>query len=110
MIWILKALADAGETLGWLGDGRDLKEFIKVKGGEYPLGKGPVTIKPFEMGKYPVTNKWFEEFINDSGYSNAEYWSEEGKKELAKSNSKQPGFWDERKVLKTGQKLANQML
>ena len=66
-----EVLSDTGEILGWLGDTRDLKEFIEVEGGEYELEDiGKVEIKPFEISKYPVTNIWFEEFIKKGGYRN----------------------------------------
>ena len=55
--------AEAGETLGWLGDPRNLKEFVHIEGGECKLSLGKVKIRPFEIGKYPVTNQWYEEFI-----------------------------------------------
>ena len=62
---------EAGEILGWLGDTRKLKEeFIPVAGGKYTLRQGTVTIKAFDIGKYPVTNSWFEEFIKAGGYKN----------------------------------------
>ena len=72
---------NAGETLGWLGDPRDLKEFILVEGGEYYLWgqEKPVNIEQFKMSRYPVTNSWYAEFIKDSGYS------------------KLPLFWNDRK-------------
>lgn len=92
-----KALADAGETLGWLGDPRPLDIFISIKGGRYRLSQGEFDIKPFELAKYPVTNKWYKEFIDKGGYDNHVYWTEEGKKWLDESKAKQPRFWDERR-------------
>lgn len=92
-----KNIADAVETLGWLGDTRRLDLFVDVKGGKYPLSQGEAEIKPFEMAKYPVTNKWFEEFINDGGYKTPGYWSKEGKEWLTESKSEQPRLWRERK-------------
>lgn len=92
-----KILVEAGETLGWLGDTRNLKEFIRVAGGKYELSKGEVEIKPFELGKYPVTNSWFEEFIKAGGYKNMNYWTEEGKKRLEYTKAEKPAFWNERK-------------
>jgi hypothetical protein len=69
---------DAGETLGWLGDKRDLKEFISVEGGEYYLKsvEKKVNIKPFEISKYPVTNSWYEEFVKDTKTRQPRYWNE----------------------------------
>ena len=93
-----KYRVDAGETLGWLGDTRDLKAFVKIEGGEYELEDiGKVTIKPFEIGKYPVTNSWFEEFMAAGGYENRDYWSPEGRKWLDETKARQPIYWDDRK-------------
>ncbi|MCR4321490.1 MAG: SUMF1/EgtB/PvdO family nonheme iron enzyme [Candidatus Brocadiaceae bacterium] len=36
----------------------------------------------FEIGKYPVTNQWYDEFIRAGGYENKEYWNNKGKKWL----------------------------
>ncbi len=90
---------DAGETLGWLGDPRDLQEFILVEGGEYYLSglQRKEDIEPFKISKYPVTNSWYEEFIKGNGYTIKEYWSKEGIKWLEKTNTKQPRYWNDRK-------------
>ena len=90
-------LAEAGKILGWLGDPRDHKEFVKVTGGKYKLDRGIVDIRPVEIGKYPVTNSWYAEFIRDGGYGNEGYWSGEGLKWLAYTKTDQPGYWDDRK-------------
>ncbi len=90
-------LADAGETLGRLGDRRDLEKFIPIKGGNYPLKPGKVKIKPFEMSKYLVTNQWYSKFIITDGYENLEYWSEQGKKWLTHTSVKHPEYWHNRK-------------
>jgi formylglycine-generating enzyme required for sulfatase activity/predicted MPP superfamily phosphohydrolase/archaellum biogenesis ATPase FlaH len=93
-----KIRVQAGETLGWLGDPRNLKTFVKIQGGAYDLeDMGKVTIEPFEIGKYPVTNTWFEEFIKAGGYENRELWSPEGQKWLVYTKARQPEFWDDRK-------------
>jgi formylglycine-generating enzyme required for sulfatase activity/energy-coupling factor transporter ATP-binding protein EcfA2 len=90
--------ADAGEILGWLGDPRDLKEFISIKGGEYELeGLGKKEIAPFWIAKYPVTNQWYKEFIEAEGYEKPEYWSLNGQKWLAQQKEKIPLYWHERK-------------
>lgn len=93
-----KIQARAGEILGWLGDTRDLKEFVAVKGGEYELENiGRVDIAPFQIGRYPVVNAWYETFIQDGGYTNKEYWSPEGRRWQEHTKVKQPRFWDDRK-------------
>jgi len=87
-----------GEILGWLGDTRDLAEFVGIEGGKYELEDlGKADIKPFEIGKYPVTNQWYKEFIEDKGYSKEEYWSTEGWKWRNKENIEYPRCWHERK-------------
>ncbi len=88
---------EGGETLGWLGDPRDLKEFIPVRAGRYNLSTGKADIKSFEMAKYPVTNSWFEKFIRAEGYNNRDFWSDEGKKWLEYSKAEHPVFWNDRK-------------
>lgn len=85
-----KVRAEAGEILGWLGDTRRLKEFIRVRDGKYSTSVGEVTLKNFEIGKYPVTNSWFEEFIKAGGYTCKDYWNDEGWKRLY------PRYWNER--------------
>ncbi|MCP4268549.1 MAG: SUMF1/EgtB/PvdO family nonheme iron enzyme [Candidatus Brocadiaceae bacterium] len=96
-----KALMEAGETLGWLGDPRDLKKFVKVSRGEYKLredkDRDKVEIEQFEIGKYLVTNSWFEEFIKDDGYKNRKYWSEEGIRWLIYNKVICPRHWNDRK-------------
>ncbi|MBA4392815.1 MAG: hypothetical protein C0407_04595, partial [Desulfobacca sp.] len=93
-----KTLVQAGEILGWLGDARELKAFVPVEGGVYELEEiGKIRIAPFEIGRYPVVNAWFEEFIKAGGYKNEDYWSPEGRKWLEHTRAQQPQFWDDRR-------------
>jgi formylglycine-generating enzyme required for sulfatase activity len=93
-----KALADAGETLGWLGDSRELQTFVAIEGGNYDLEElGTHTIESFEIGQYPVTNAWFAGFLKAGGYETESLWSPEGKKWLRNNKPKQPAYWDERR-------------
>lgn len=92
-----KVRAEAGDILGWLGDTRDLKEFIRIKDGKYSVSSGKVTLKNLEIGKYPVTNSWFEEFVKAGGYKNKDFWTEEGKEWLDTKKAEYPGLWNERK-------------
>ncbi|MBI5555749.1 MAG: SUMF1/EgtB/PvdO family nonheme iron enzyme [Elusimicrobia bacterium] len=89
-----KVWADAGEILGWLGDPRNLEEFVTIRGGKYKLeGLGEVEIKPFEISQYPVTNSWYKKFIDQGrGYETPAYWSEEGRKWLESARAKCPRF------------------
>lgn len=92
-----KILTEAGEILGWLGDPRNLKEFVKIEGGKYNLeGLGKVTITPFEICKYPVTNQWYKEFVDSEGYEKSEYWSLHGQEWLKQQQERFPLYWHER--------------
>ncbi len=91
-------LAEAGETLGWHGDLRDLEEFIDIEDGNYPLAElKDINLKNFAISKYPVTNIWFSKFIADDGYKNREFWSPEGLKWLDYTKNSHPLYWYERK-------------
>lgn len=60
-----------------------------------------VKVDSLYVSKYPVTNKWFEEFIKDGGYSNPEFWSPEGdrfRKHLKQIDHKTPRFWYDEKL------------
>ena len=90
--------ADAGESLGRLGDRRDLEAFIPVTGGRYRLSSGTVDIEPFELSRYPVTNQWFRKFADEAGgYEDQTYWSDNGKAWLKHTAAKRPGLWRDRK-------------
>lgn len=83
---------------------KDYQEFVEIEGGDYDLEKiGNTNIKEFAIGKYPVTNKWYEEFKNDGCYSNENYWSTDGKKWLQQSNTKEPGYWNHERFNHPGQ-------
>ncbi len=92
-----KVRAEAGEILGWLGDTRNLKGFIRVEDGTYSTSIGTVTIKNLEMGKYPVTNGWFEEFVKADGYKRKDYWSDDGWKWREQNKAEHPRLWNERR-------------
>lgn len=92
-----KILTEAGEILGWLGDPRDLKEFVKIEGGKYDLeGLDMVNITTFEICKYPVTNQWYKEFVDSEGYEKSEYWSLHGQEWLKQQQERFPLYWHER--------------
>ena len=95
---VRSVLAEAGELLGWLGDPRDLKAFIPIKGGDYNLeDMGRVTVEPYQIGKYPVVNQWFEEFVKFGGYKMEEYWSKGGLEWLSESKAEYPDYWHDRR-------------
>jgi len=47
----------------------------------------------FFVSKFLVSNGEFMEFVNAKGYSNLDYWDDEGKEFLEKSKVKHPSFW-----------------
>lgn len=62
------------------------------------------TIKDFKASKYLVSNAEFLAFIEDDGYENARFWSEEGWKWRCYKEARMPLFWrktDERYCLRT---------
>lgn len=84
---------EAGELLGRLGDDRDLEVFIQIPDGTYTTSVGQVKLKSFEMAKYPVTNQWFKQFIQEDGYRKPELWSKEGRKWLESEKPEHPHYW-----------------
>ncbi len=87
-------LADAGETLGRLGDRRDLECFIPIAGGKYRLNTGEFKLKPFEISKYPVANQWYAKFIRAGGYETDEFWDEAGLKWRRDKGVLLPRYWN----------------
>jgi formylglycine-generating enzyme required for sulfatase activity/energy-coupling factor transporter ATP-binding protein EcfA2 len=99
-----KIKAEAGEILGWLDDPRDLKAFVSIEGGEYILKaedeKDPsttLTLPSFEIGKYPVTNQWYREFVDARAYENKDWWIPNGWKWKEEKKVTYPGYWHDRK-------------
>jgi len=83
-------------------------ELVKIEGSEVILGKTlddsyygwdneygiyKKSVEAFECSKYLVSNEEFLEFVDAGGYEKKEYWSEEGRAFLEKSNAKHPVFW-----------------
>ena len=83
-------------------------ELVKIEGSEVILGKTlddsyygwdneygiyKESVEAFECSKYLVSNEEFLEFVDAGGYEKKEYWSEEGRAFLEKSNAKHPVFW-----------------
>ncbi|KLV03615.1 SAM-dependent methyltransferase [Photobacterium aquae] len=68
--------ADA-ETYGW----------------DNEYGKQSFQVEPFKAAKYLVSNEEYLEFVNDDGYRQHRYWSEEGQAWLAYTQALMPRFW-----------------
>lgn len=52
-----------------------------------------VWIDEFAISKYEVSNHWYAEFCQDSGYYNREFWSDSGLKFLDTLKVKLPRYW-----------------
>ncbi len=95
---------EAGEILGGLGDPRiGFDKMVQVEAGEFLRGsdahhsrekpRKSIYLDAFMIGKYPVTNKEFADFIAADGYRCRDYWTEDGW--LWKENEKisLPLYW-----------------
>ncbi|MGE4178125.1 MAG: formylglycine-generating enzyme family protein [Thermoleophilia bacterium] len=51
-------------------------EMVRIPGGEFPFGEDGVAIEVpgFEIDRYPVTNRDFEAFVEDTGHRAPLYW------------------------------------
>ncbi|MDZ7305033.1 MAG: SUMF1/EgtB/PvdO family nonheme iron enzyme [candidate division KSB1 bacterium] len=109
---------ETGEVLSRLGDPRNLEEFVEVPAGEFPMGitkeeeqwfrkkyntewferslpQHKIALPTFGIGKYPVTNRSFREFVKDNGYENPQWWnfSRDAEAFRKKLEEKWPRFW-----------------
>ncbi len=81
-----KTRAEAGRVLAKLGDPRpevltcERMAFCHVPAGEFIFGEGKeqkkISLPEYWMGKYPVTNAQFAQFVAAKGYENQDYWGE----------------------------------
>ena len=53
-----------------------------------------VTLRAFEIGRYPITNAEFKRFLDNGGYRNRDYWTDAGWEYIKRSSKKQPAYWD----------------
>ncbi len=107
---IIRDRFEAGEILGVLGDPRLQQDtIIKIPSGEFTRGgndedaferEKPVSkiyLDEFLIGKYPVTNREFKEFVDDGGYEKKDFWSGEGWQWKEKETIIEPRYWHDRK-------------
>jgi iron(II)-dependent oxidoreductase len=79
---------------------------VEIPGGIALIGAGPdefaydnerpqheVELGPFRIGRYPVTNREFAEFVDEGGYERREFWSEEGWSARERESWNAPVFW-----------------
>ncbi len=85
--------------LGRLGDPRifdlrDPRAYVEVPAGTYPYGdegKAVEFARPFRISRYPVTNSQYQDFLNDGGYRDRQWWSKAGWTWLQERRSPSPG-------------------
>ena len=74
-----------GLCLGRLGDPRilglrDPAAYVEVPAGDYPYGEKDERVRiaaPFLLARYPTTNGQYRAFIEDGGYADRAWWSDE---------------------------------
>jgi hypothetical protein len=75
----------AAEALGQAGDPRLRQDnWVTITGG------GPKRMKPFQIGRYPVTVEEYRRFVEDEGYQNERWWHAGGLGE-----NTEPPDWEE---------------
>ncbi len=93
-------------SLGRLGDPRiveDLRDhdsgaYVEIPAGTYRYGESREKIEietPFRMTRYPVTNSQFALFLEEGGYENQQWWSEEGWKWREAKSVTEPEYWQD---------------
>ena len=105
-----KIRLDAGEILGVFGDDRYTDfEMVEILAGEFIRGskKGEfhddevpsrrIYLDTYLIGKYPVTNREFKEFVESGGYTREEFWLPEGLDFLKAEKISEPLYWRDRK-------------
>ncbi|OBI75084.1 ergothioneine biosynthesis protein EgtB [Mycobacterium sp. E740] len=83
---------------------------VLVPGGELVLGVDPVVephsldnerpahvvdVPDFRIGRVPVTNAEWREFIDDGGYGNPRWWSDRGWVHRRQAGLRAPQFWND---------------
>ncbi|KAF5434841.1 Formylglycine-generating protein [Candidatus Methanophagaceae archaeon] len=103
---------EAGKIVGALGDLRiKTDNMVLVKGGKFMRGsceddayafsnekpQRGIYIDDFMIGKYPVTDEEFKEFVDDGGYKRKEFWAKEGWRWREENEISKPLLWHDRK-------------
>jgi formylglycine-generating enzyme required for sulfatase activity len=104
---------EAGEIVGTLGDLRITTDtMVLVKGGNFMRGSSEddadafsnekpqreIYLDDFMIGKYPVTNEEFKEFVDDAGYDREEFWAKKGWQWREENEISEPEYWKERDI------------
>lgn len=91
-----------------LGTNAPQNELIGVAGGNVEMGKSKTNplygwdneygyasedVQSFKAGKYLVSNQEFLEFVNDGGYQDRTFWTDEGWSWVEFSQAEHPVYW-----------------
>ncbi|MDX1738623.1 MAG: SUMF1/EgtB/PvdO family nonheme iron enzyme, partial [Alphaproteobacteria bacterium] len=95
----------AGDVLGCLGDPRS-GEMVFISAGEFLMGEGveqhKLFLKDYQIGKYPVTNAEYGQFIEAEGYQNKTWWTEAAWQEVGQQQN-EPRYWQDVRFNKPNQ-------
>ncbi len=81
-----------------------LSDLILITAGKFTMGhpthpdaspQYSIDLGAFKIGKYPVTNAEYAEFITAGGYQNQSYWTAIGWRWLEPRRIAEPGFWSD---------------
>jgi formylglycine-generating enzyme required for sulfatase activity len=67
-----------------------------------------VTLSPYYIGKYEVTNGEYFDFVKDNGYKDSSYWSPDGWKLIKELNMTHPIHWDSSETPWSNYQYSNQ--
>lgn len=91
--------AQAGLTLGALGDPRHLEELCHLPAGEFGMGEDKeahkVAVGEFWIAKYPVTCAQYRAFMDAGGYAKTEYWKTKAARAWVARSKGKPVYWDD---------------
>jgi formylglycine-generating enzyme required for sulfatase activity len=112
----LRVRIAAGEVLGYLGDPR-LGVLVPVPAGKFTMGdkqgsewenpQHKVLLSEFRIGKYPVTNAEFKEFVEAGGYTQKRWWTKAGWSRKKKENWIEPRDWGDIRYDKPNQPVVS---
>lgn len=105
--------AEAGVTLGWLGDPRpdvacEVPRMVTIPAGPFLMGstkekdqqandreepQHTVILPAYRIGKYPVTVSQYQRFVADGGYQEKAYWTEAGWHTKEEAGWTEPRYW-----------------
>ena len=93
-----QAVRDSGQFPGFAGLrlGNGAKPDSEASENEsWPADAAPLEIADFELAAYPVTVAQFRPFVEQGGYREERYWSEDGWRWRDEGSRSKPDWWDD---------------